>query len=96
MTRAALYQLVKDVLLGTADWMCYQGEDWALDAARLAQASTHWLRHTAATRMGHGKVVHARDNLGHASIATTNAYMHSEDDERHDAMSASAALGWES
>ena len=96
MTRAALYQLVKDVLLGTADWMRDQGEDWALDAARLAQASTHWLRHTAATRMGHGKVVHARDNLGHASIATTNAYMHSEDDERHDAMSSSVALGWES
>ncbi len=26
---------------------------------------------------------HVRDNLGHESIATTNNYLHSEDDKRH-------------
>lgn len=53
-------------------------------ASQLLKASAHWLRHT------HGSVAVAqniplvmiRDNLGHASIATTSQYLHAEADAR--------------
>lgn len=35
-----------------------------------------------------------RDNLGHASIATTNTYLHAEDDVRHDATSQAHRAAW--
>lgn len=64
-------------------------------AAHFEQASTHWMRHTAGTHLSNEvdlKVV--RDNLGHANIATTNTYVHSEDDARHDATSGAHRAGW--
>lgn len=55
------------------------------DAAEdLRRASGHWLRHTHAThsiRLGTSPA-HAKDNLGHASIATTSQYTHIEINER--------------
>jgi integrase len=56
-------------------------------ATQLLKASAHWLRHT------HGSVavaqniplVMVRDNLGHASIATTSQYLHAEADARFEA-----------
>lgn len=56
-------------------------------AQQLLKASTHWLRHT------HGSVAveqgipltMIRDNLGHASIATTSYYLHTEADARYEA-----------
>lgn len=56
-------------------------------AAKLAHASTHWLRHT------HGSIAvdrniplpMIRDNLGHSNISTTSQYVHAEDDARHEA-----------
>ncbi len=56
-------------------------------AQQLLKASAHWLRHT------HGSVaveqgvplIMIRDNLGHASIATTSHYLHTEADARYDA-----------
>ncbi|MGN5478026.1 tyrosine-type recombinase/integrase [Cupriavidus basilensis] len=53
----------------------------------LASASAHWLRHTAGSHMSDRQVDlrHVRDNFGHASIATTSIYLHTEDDARHEA-----------
>ena len=35
-----------------------------------------------------------RDNLGHASISTTNIYLHTEDDKRHEETEANHHIGW--
>lgn len=59
----------------------------------LFSASTHWLRHTFAS---HGlqdgfELLVLRDILGHASIATTNRYVHTELRARADAIKRIAA-----
>lgn len=48
-----------------------------------ADASAHWLRHAHASHaLDRGaSVVTVRDTLGHASIATTNKYLHSKRNE---------------
>jgi site-specific recombinase XerD len=53
-------------------------------AARLRQASPHWMRHTHATfSLAHGaELTTVRDNLRHASIATTSIYLHGDDLKR--------------
>ncbi|MFJ1257383.1 integrase, partial [Cupriavidus sp. CuC1] len=35
-----------------------------------------------------------RDNFGHASISTTSAYLHTEDDARHEATQERHRIGW--
>lgn len=49
-------------------------------AEKLRHASTHWMRHTHATHaLERGaELTTVRDNLGHASIATTSIYAHSD------------------
>jgi site-specific recombinase XerD len=56
-------------------------------ATRLAKASAHWLRHTHGSRaVDQGiPLVMVRDNLGHASLATTSQYLHVEADARYEA-----------
>lgn len=63
------------------------------DAQRVVSASAHWLRHTHASHTLNGvgdrpavapQVV--QNNLGHASLATTSAYLHTERDARLRAM----------
>ncbi|MFP4899078.1 tyrosine-type recombinase/integrase [Paraburkholderia sp. BR14261] len=53
-------------------------------AVKLRLASPHWLRHTHASHaLGAGvELVAARDNLRHASIATTSTYPHGSDKRR--------------
>ncbi|MCA8348508.1 phage integrase family protein [Burkholderia cepacia] len=53
-------------------------------AAKLRCASPHWLRHTHATHALDAGVelVVVRDNLRHASVATTSTYLHSEETKR--------------
>jgi site-specific recombinase XerD len=53
-------------------------------AAKLRRASPHWLRHTHATHSLNAGVelVAVRDNLRHASIATTSTYLHGNDRRR--------------
>lgn len=62
-------------------------------AARLRRASPHWLRHTHATHALNAGVelVAVRDNLRHASIATTSTYLHGNDRRR--AHQVGAAFG---
>lgn len=52
--------------------------------SKLQQASPHWLRHTHATHALDAGVDlrSVRDNLRHASIATTSAYLHTAEDQR--------------
>ncbi|POZ60233.1 tyrosine-type recombinase/integrase [Chromobacterium alticapitis] len=55
--------------------------------AQLRRASTHWLRHTAASHQLEAGVplLLVSQNLRHASIQTTRRYLHSEEDARHQA-----------
>ncbi len=60
------------------------GED-ATHAARLRRASSHWVRHTYGTSMVDAgmPLTDVRDNLGHASVVTTEIYLHDDQRERH-------------
>ena len=91
MSRQALHKLIKATLGGAADWLQAQGK--TLEAAHLAQASTHWLRHTAASRMADADLApHAiMATLGHADLATTSLYLHRDLVERHRDLDALAA-----
>ncbi|SKC93228.1 phage integrase family protein [Paraburkholderia hospita] len=53
-------------------------------ASRLRAATPHWLRHTHASHaLAQGvELVAVRDNLRHASIATTSTYLHGDDSRR--------------
>ncbi|KHK59479.1 integrase [Burkholderia sp. A9] len=59
-------------------------------AAKLRCASPHWLRHTHATHALDAGVelVVVRDNLRHASVATTSTYLHGEEAKRARQVSA--------
>jgi site-specific recombinase XerD len=67
-------------------------------AATFRQASAHWLRHSMLTNHANNGVQlkTLQETAGHASIATTAAYLHKTDNERHDEILASAGLGKES
>ncbi|OXH93937.1 integrase, partial [Burkholderia multivorans] len=73
-----------------------RGPEWQAQADQLASASAHWVRHTAGSHMTDRQVDlrFVRDNLGHASLATTSVYLHAEDDARHDATQTRHRLGW--
>lgn len=51
---------------------------------KLERASPHWMRHTHASHAlaGGAELVTVRDNLRHASIATTSVYLHSDEIKR--------------
>ena len=53
-------------------------------AAKLRKASPHWMRHTHATHaLARGaELTTVRDNLRHASIATTSLYLHTDEVKR--------------
>ena len=53
-------------------------------AEKLRQATPHWTRHTHATHLleGGAELTTVRDNLRHASLATTSMYLHTDDARR--------------
>lgn len=53
-------------------------------AEKLRRASPHWMRHTHATHLLErgAALTTVRDNLRHASIATTSLYLHTDDSKR--------------
>jgi len=63
-------------------------------AATLRQASAHWLRHSMLTNHANNGVQlkTLQETAGHASIATTAAYLHKTDNERHDEILASVGV----
>ncbi len=84
LTPAMVYLITKEVFEHAAELR--QSED-PVDAAKLRQASTHWVRHTAATHQADAgtDLRHIQKNLRHASLNTTSRYLHVDDDERHTA-----------
>jgi len=96
MTRSALHLILKQIFNLTAKRLQKRGPDFIAQAVRLEAASAHWMRHTAGSNMASGDmdIRHVRDNLGHESIATTNNYLHSEDDKRHQDTEEHHRLDW--
>lgn len=95
MARSAVHELVKDVFRETATRLRVLGPDHEAAAIHVERASAHWMRHTAGTHQSDSMDLKAvRDNLGHANIATTSIYLHTEDDARHDQTSHAHKLGW--
>lgn len=95
MARSAIHEIVKSVFRDSAYRLRQKGPEFEAAADHIAQASTHWMRHTSGSHLSEKadlKVV--RDNLGHANISTTSIYLHSEDDARHDATNAVHRVGW--
>jgi integrase len=98
LSRGALHLVLKEVFGLAAARLRARGPEWESRAAVLASASAHWLRHTAGSHMTDQQVDlrFVRDNFGHASIATTSAYLHTEDDARHEATQERHRIGWTS
>jgi integrase/recombinase XerD len=96
MTRSAVHLIVKTVFSRTAARLRAAGLDRQFHADLLEQASAHWLRHTAGSRMADGQLDlrYVRDNLGHANLTTTSHYLHAEDDERHRETEERHRLNW--
>jgi integrase len=82
LTPAAIYLIVKEVLRRAADALESSNP---VGAATLRRASTHWLRHSAASHQADAgtDIRFIQKNLRHASIETTGIYLHAEDDKRH-------------
>jgi site-specific recombinase XerD len=57
-------------------------------AEKLRKATPHWMRHTHATHAleSGADLTTVRDNLRHASVATTSIYLHSDDRRRAEQM----------
>lgn len=84
-TRHGIYAIVKDAFQDAAALLRTQGDEVSGD--ELEQASTHWLRHSAATHLlRSGKsVTNVQRVLRHQDINTTRRYTHEEmDDLAHD------------
>ncbi|WP_085316135.1 tyrosine-type recombinase/integrase [Derxia lacustris] len=83
VTPTLVYLIVKEAFRRIADQL--DAGDPA-GAATLRRASTHWLRHTAATHQADAgnDLRHIQKNLRHASIETTAIYLHADDDRRHE------------
>ncbi|QOT78131.1 tyrosine-type recombinase/integrase [Cupriavidus basilensis] len=96
LSRGALHLVLKEIFALAAEQLRARGPEWASRAEVLASASAHWLRHTAGSHMTDQQVDlrFVRDNFGHASIATTSAYLHTEDDARHAATQDRHRIGW--
>lgn len=95
LTRSAIHGILKEIFALTAEQWRRDGRGEA-QAEKLEAASAHWLRHTAGSSLSNQiDLKHVRDTLGHVSIATTNIYVHGEDDARHDAVSGAHRMSWD-
>ncbi len=96
MTRSALHLILKQIFNTTAKRLRERGPDSLILVTKLEAASAHWMRHTAGSNMTSSDmdIRHVRDNLGHESISTTNNYLHSEDDKRHQDTEERHKLSW--
>jgi integrase/recombinase XerD len=96
LTRAGLHLIVKSVFSQVAQRIRSKGIDYHPLADHVDNASAHWLRHTASSHMANSgmELVHVRDTLGHASISTTNIYLHGDDDRRHKETEEHHRIDW--
>ena len=83
-----LYDQLKRFFVECAQVLSRRGD--ARGAARLAKASTHWLRHTHLSHaIAAGMDIQiAQQNAGHASLATTTVYVTTEQKRRMKAVAA--------
>jgi site-specific recombinase XerD len=91
ITDEAASEALKAVFVAAAQ--AAQSDGDSDTAATLRQASTHWLRHSMLTNHANNGVQlkTLQDTAGHASIATTAAYLHKTDNERYDEIVGSAS-----
>lgn len=84
LTPMAVHKVIKDFFKRLAAQLAADDSD---AAARMAGASTHWLRHSHGTLAADSNIplTMIRDNMGHSSIAVTSRYLHSDADSRYDA-----------
>jgi site-specific recombinase XerD len=89
--RSHIWRIVKDAMRSAAD-VAMQAADSAAEA-RLREASTHWLRHTFANDLlDRGADLRSvRDLMDHASITTTNQYLHRPEDRLREDLEKLAA-----
>lgn len=89
LTAARLWRVMRRFFLQAAEVI--EPHNASL-AERLRRASPHWMRHSHATHAQENgaDLTAVRDNLRHASIATTSVYLHSDDGKR--AMQIGSAL----
>jgi len=85
VSAASLHKIIKAIMKAAAD-----DARTALRpqvAANLEYATTHWLRHSAASHQLEAglPLLTVSQNLRHAQIETTRRYLHTEDDDRHQA-----------
>lgn len=87
ITGARLWRVLKTFLHAAAGAI---EADHPMFAARLRRASPHWMRHTHATHAlaSGAELAIVRDNLRHASIATTSIYLHGDDAKRVEQLNA--------
>ena len=82
LTPTAIYLMIKQVFHCAAELR--KAVDLA-GAEKLRKASTHWIRHTAASHQADAgtDLRFIQRNLRHVSIETTSIYLHAEEDRRH-------------
>ena len=87
INRARLWVVMKRFLATVADVLV---EDNPAFVEKLRRATPHWMRHTHATHalQRGAELTSVRDNLRHASMATTSIYLHSDDVKRAHQMAA--------
>lgn len=87
INRARLWVVMKRFFATVADVLI---KDNPAFVDKLRRATPHWMRHTHATHalQGGAELTTVRDNLRHASIATTSIYLHSDDVKRARQMAA--------
>ncbi len=78
--KSQIYKILKSVFRGAAEAASALEED---ERQALRSASTHWLRHTAATKVvnASGDLMSAQKLLNHADLKTTSRYLHASRDK---------------
>lgn len=95
LSRTSVHLITKEVFKKTADRLKLRGSEVGNKVERLQAASAHWMRHTAGSKMASVMgIQYVRDNLGHESVATTNNYVHTEEDIRHKLTEENHKLNW--
>jgi len=81
ITAWRLWRVMKRFFATAADVV---GDGSPALAEKLRRATPHWTRHTHATHLldGGAELTTVRDNLRHASLATTSMYLHADDVRR--------------
>jgi site-specific recombinase XerD len=90
ITPARLWSVMRRFFMQVADVI---ETDNPTAAEKLRRASPHWMRHTHASHaLARGaELTSVRDNLRHASVATTSIYLHSDEVKRAQQMGSAFA-----